>query len=174
MRLSTTTALGLSALTILALAGCSTSTEPATHSTSPSAPVHQGSTAAKASAPLSSAELGERLLSESDLGEGYTRTTQPAVRHDDVTVLGCPALAKLGGDTTTGGSLSFPRKAKVSFTYTGSSSSEMSEELYSDSAAKLSKGIGTVFDAMLSCPTYQVVSGSTVISGVRAGSFRPV
>lgn len=162
MRLSTTTALGLSALTILALAGCSTSTEPATHSTSPSAPVHQGSTAAKASAPLSSAELAERLLSESDLGEGYTRKTQPAVRHDNVTVLGCPALAKLGGDTTTGGSLSFPRKAKVSFTY-ADSSSEMSEELYSDSAAKLSKGIGTVFDAMLSCPTYQVVSGSTVI-----------
>jgi hypothetical protein len=51
----------------------------------------------------------------------------------------------------------------VSFTYADSSSSEMSEELYSDSAAKLSKGIGTVFDAMLSCPTYQVASGSTVI-----------
>uniref|UniRef100_A0AAU2AEA3 Secreted protein n=1 Tax=Streptomyces sp. NBC_00093 TaxID=2975649 RepID=A0AAU2AEA3_9ACTN len=158
MRLSTTTALGLSTLTVLALAGCSTTT-----STSPSTPVHEGRTAVEESAPLSSAELSERLLSESDLGEGYTRTPQPAVRHDDVTVLGCPALAQLGGDTATGGSLSFPRTAKASFTYTGSSSSEMSEELYSDSAAKLSKGIGTVFDAMLSCPTYQVVSGSTVI-----------
>ncbi|NEB01921.1 hypothetical protein [Streptomyces sp. SID13726] len=162
MRLSITTALGLSALTVLALAGCSGSTEPATASTSSSTPADQGGTVAKASAPLSSAELSERLLSESDLGEGYTLKPQPAVRHDDVTVIGCPALAKLGGDTAAGGSLSFPRKAKVSFTYAGSSS-ELSEELYSDTAAKLSKGIGTVLDAMLSCPTYQMVSGSTVI-----------
>ncbi|MCX5238964.1 hypothetical protein OG824_27555 [Streptomyces prunicolor] len=162
MRLSTTTALGLSALTILALTGCSGSTEPTTTSTMSSTPAHQSGNAAKASAPLSSAELSERLLNESDLGEGYTLKPQHAVRHDDVTVLGCPALAKLGGDTATGGSLSFPRKAKASFTYAGSSS-EMSEELYSDTAAKLSKGIGMVFDAMVSCPTYQVVSGSTVI-----------
>lgn len=162
MRLSTTTALGLSALTVLALAGCSTRTEPATTATSSSTSAHQDGTA-EASAPLSSAELKTRLLSESNLGEGYTRTPQPAVRHDDVTVIGCPALAELGGDTATGTSLSFPRKAKASFTYAGSSSSELSEELYSGSAAKLSQGIGTVFDAMLSCPTYQVVSGSTVI-----------
>ncbi|MEU6148017.1 hypothetical protein ABZ848_47750 [Streptomyces sp. NPDC047081] len=161
MRLSTTTALGLSAL--LALTGCSTSTEPATASSSSATPVQEGSTAAKASTPLSSAELSERLLSEGDLGEGYTRTPQSAVRHDDVTVIGCPALAKLGGDAATGSSLSFPHKAKASFTDGGSNNSEVSEELYSDTAAKLSHGIGTVFDAMLSCPTYQVVSGSTVI-----------
>ena len=54
------------------------------------------------------------------------------------------------------------RAAKAPFTYSGSSS-EVSEELYSDSAAKLSKGIGKVFDAMLSCPSYQVTSGSTVV-----------
>ncbi|MGW0837053.1 hypothetical protein [Streptomyces prunicolor] len=35
--------------------------------------------------------------------------------------------------------------------------------MYSDSAAKLSKGIGQIFDAKVSCPTYQVASGSTVI-----------
>ncbi|WP_217550104.1 hypothetical protein [Streptomyces sp. GbtcB6] len=171
MRLSTTTALGLSALSILVLAGCSTSTEPTT-STSSSTPTHQDGTA-KASGPLSSAQLSERLLSENDLGEGYTHAPQPAVRHDDVTVIGCPALAELGGDTATTGSLSFPRKAKVSFTYASGSSSEMSEELYSDSAAKLSKGIGTVFDAMLSCPTYQVVSGSTVIDMGTAKTSAP-
>ncbi|MGQ4383626.1 hypothetical protein [Streptomyces sp. SAS_270] len=39
----------------------------------------------------------------------------------------------------------------------------MSEELYSDSAAKPSKGMSKVFDAMLSCPSYQVASGSTVV-----------
>ncbi len=41
---------------------------------------------------------------------------------------------------------------------------ELTEELYSDTAAKLSKGIGEIFDAMVSCPTYQVVSGSTVVN----------
>ncbi|WP_371791248.1 hypothetical protein OG285_15260 [Streptomyces sp. NBC_01471] len=50
--------------------------------------------------------------------------------------------------------LAWPKRGKgASFTYTGSSSAEVSEELCSDSAAKLSKGIGKVFDAMLSCPS---------------------
>ncbi|MGW3009653.1 hypothetical protein ACWC9R_12555 [Streptomyces sp. NPDC001219] len=156
MRLSTTTALGLSALTVLALAGCSASPQSA------DAPSRRGGDEAKASAPLSSAELGKRLLDEDDLGEGYTHKAKPAVRGDDVSVIGCPALAKLGGDTATGSSLSFPRKAKASFTYTGSSS-EVSEELYSDSATKLSKDIGKIFDAMVSCSSYQVASGTSVI-----------
>ncbi|MFG3364255.1 hypothetical protein ACGF0K_04680 [Streptomyces sp. NPDC048156] len=73
-------------------------------------------------------------------------------------------MEKLGSDAATGSGLDFPRKAKVSFTYTGSSTSEVSEELYSDSTVKLSKGIGKVFDAMLSCPSYQVASGSTVVT----------
>ncbi|MEU6192379.1 hypothetical protein [Streptomyces sp. NPDC047061] len=88
-------------------------------------------------------------------------------------MIGCPALAELGGNTATSTNLELPRRAKVSFTYAGSSSSELSEELYSDSAAKLSKGIGTVFDAMLSCPTYQVVSGSTVIDMVTTKTSAP-
>lgn len=112
---------------------------------------------------MSSAQLNKLLLNESDLGEDYTRKPETARRNDDVSVVGCPALEKLGGDTATGAGLGFTRKAKVSFAYTGSSTSEVSEELYSDSAAKLSKGIGKVFDAMLSCPSYQVTSGSTVV-----------
>ncbi|WP_427919034.1 hypothetical protein [Streptomyces sp. cg40] len=32
-----------------------------------------------------------------------------------------------------------------------------------DSATTPSKGVGQIFDAMVSCPTYQVASGSTVI-----------
>ncbi|WP_330324631.1 hypothetical protein [Streptomyces pseudovenezuelae] len=164
MRLLTTTALSLSALTVLASSGCSDRPEPATASPASSTPAHRGGNAVKTSAPLSSAELNERLLNESDLGDGYTRKPQPLARRDDVTVIGCPALAKLGGDTTASdNSLSFPRKAKASFTYTDSNSSEVSEELYSDNAARLSKGIETVFDAMRSCPTYQVASGSTII-----------
>ncbi|MER6381371.1 hypothetical protein [Streptomyces sp. NPDC001250] len=76
---------------------------------------------------------------------------------------GCPVLEKLGAEAATGTGLDFSRKAKASFTYADGSSSEISEELYSDTAAKLSNGIGKIFDAMASCPTYQVVSGSTVI-----------
>ncbi|WP_315904010.1 hypothetical protein [Streptomyces fulvoviolaceus] len=120
--------------------------------------------------PLSSSALGKRLLDESDLGEGYTRTRERSAAHDDVTVIGCPALEKLGADAATGAGLDLSRKAKASFTYAGGSDSEISEELYSDSAAKLLKGIGEIFDAMVSCPTYQVVSGGTVVIGVRAGS----
>ncbi|MFE2938702.1 hypothetical protein ACFXKG_06445 [Streptomyces sp. NPDC059255] len=87
-------------------------------------------------------------------------------------MIGCPALEKLGGDTAAGSGLSFPRKAKASFTYADSSSSrsEVIEELCSDSAAKLSKGIGEIFDAMHSCPTYQVASGGTG-AGARSGAM---
>lgn len=74
-----------------------------------------------------------------------------------------PGTGELGSDTATGAGLDFPRKARASFTYTGTSTSEITDELYSDSPAKLSKGIGKVFDAMLSCPSYQVASGSTVV-----------
>lgn len=164
MRLSTTTAVALSTLTLLTLAGCASSTESAgTPAASSAAPAHRSGNEAKPSVPLSSAALSKLLLDKGDLGEGYTRKPLTAVRHDDVTVIGCPALEKLGGDTATGSSLSFPRKAKASFTYAGSSSSEVSEELYSDNTAKLSKGIGEIFDAMVSCSSYQVASGSTIV-----------
>ncbi|MFI1929273.1 hypothetical protein [Streptomyces sp. NPDC020330] len=163
MRRSTTTALALSALTVLALTGCSRGTDPADTSAASSAPAHRGGPSASAPAPLTSAKLNKRLLDESDLGEGYTRKPHAADRHDDVTVIGCPALEKLGSDAATGATLNFTRKAKASFTYAGSTNSEVSEELYSDSATKLSNGIGKVFNAMVSCPSYQVASGSTVI-----------
>ncbi|WP_411150628.1 hypothetical protein [Streptomyces sp. A30] len=164
MRLPTTTVLSLSALAALVLTGCSTgsmtSAEPASPTTA--APRTVGSNAA-ASAPLSSAALSKRLLDESDLGEGYSRKPQRPATHGDVTVIGCPALAKLGSSAATGTGLSFPRKAKASFTYAGGSDSEVSEELYSDTATKLSQGIGEIFDAMTACPTYQLVPGSIVI-----------
>jgi len=153
------TVLSLSALAVLALEGCSIGS---TSSRDPASAATASSEDASMPAPLSSAELAKRLLDEGDLGEGYARTPlRPAV-HDEVSVIGCPALEKLGADAATGAGLDFFRKAKVSFAY-GGGDSEVSEELYSDSAAKLSKGIGQIFDAMVSCPTYQVASGSTVI-----------
>ncbi|MGA5556118.1 hypothetical protein [Streptomyces lavendulocolor] len=154
----TTTALGITAA-LLAVPACSTGTKP---DTAPSARTGKPAAAAQRAAMLSSAALETRLLDESDLGSGYLRKPSRPAQHDDVTVIGCPALSELGGGAATGGALTFPRKAKASFTY-ASSSSEISEELYSDSANKLSDGIGRIFDAMTGCPTYQVVAGGTAI-----------
>ncbi|MFI6012478.1 hypothetical protein ACIBAG_27280 [Streptomyces sp. NPDC051243] len=157
MRHHTTTALFLTALALTACSADPSGTSP----TAASSP-HGGSDAADAK-PLSSAALSKRLLTEQDLGEGYVRKAERAQHNDDVTVIGCPALDKLGGHAATSQSLDFAHKAKAAFTYSGGSDSEVSEELYSDTANKLSDGVGRIFDAMVSCPEYQVVSGSTAI-----------
>ncbi|MCC2276186.1 hypothetical protein LKL35_12275 [Streptomyces sp. ET3-23] len=160
----TLTALGLTGAA-LALPACSAGTSQAKSASPSSAPAGHPAAAKQGDAPLSSAALQPRLLDESDLGPDYTRKPEDTSSHDDVTVTGCPALEKLGGDAAAGGSLDFPHKAKASFTYTGGSGgSEVSEELYSDTSAKLSDGIGRIFSAMTGCPTYQVVSGSTAIN----------
>ncbi|MEU2133642.1 hypothetical protein [Streptomyces sp. NPDC018352] len=152
-----TAALGITAA-LLAVPACSTGT---THHTAPSAHTGKPADALQKAAVLSSAALEKRLLDESDLGSGYLRKPEHPTQHDDVTVIGCPALSELGGDAATG-MPAFPRKAKAAFTY-GGSSSEVSEELYSGSADKLSDGIGRIFDAMTGCPAYQVVASGAPI-----------
>ncbi|MFF8014702.1 hypothetical protein [Streptomyces sp. NPDC007929] len=151
------TALGITAA-LLAVPACSTDTAGTDTSTRTGKPAD----AAQQAAPLKSATLQTRLLDQSDLGSSYLRKQERPTQHDDVTVIGCPALSELGGDAATGGTLTFPHKAKAAFTYDGSSS-EVAEELYSDSADKLSDGIGRIFDAMTGCPTYQVVAGGTPV-----------
>ncbi|WP_217553026.1 hypothetical protein [Streptomyces sp. GbtcB6] len=165
MRVHTTTVLSLSALAVLTLAGCSRGRATSSGTTpSTTVPVHPDGQSAPAPTPLSSTALAKRLLDESDLGEGYARTPQPSEQHDDVTVIGCPALEKLGTEVAVGGSLDFPHKAKASFTYAGGSDSEVAEELYSDTGDKLSRSVGRIFEAMTSCPTYQVLAGSTPVT----------
>ncbi|MCP3822667.1 hypothetical protein NLX86_32660 [Streptomyces sp. A3M-1-3] len=163
MRVRVATALSLTAVTVLALPACSTDTTEAKPSATSSAGAGNPANADQRDSPLSSAALETRLLDESDLGAGYTRKPERPARHDDVTVLGCPALNDLGGDAATGGPLDYHRQAKATFTYTGSSNSEVSEELYSDTADKLSDGTGRIFDAMTGCPEYQVLVGGTAI-----------
>ncbi|MFC8868014.1 hypothetical protein ACFUAC_10220 [Streptomyces sp. NPDC057148] len=155
-----TTAFGITAA-LLAVPACSTDTTGSKHQPS-SSRTGMPTEAAQESAAFSSAALESRLLDPRDLGSGYLRKPERPAQHDDVTVLGCPALSELGGDAATGGTLTFPHKAKADFTY-GGSSSEISEELYSDSVNKLSDGIGRIFDAMAGCPAYQVVSGGTPV-----------
>jgi hypothetical protein len=156
-----TTALGITAA-LLSLPACSADTTGAKHQTPSSARTSKPADAVQTPASLSSATLKLRLLDQSDLGSGYLPEPERPAQHDDVTVIGCPALSELGGNTATGGTLSFPHKAKADFTY-GGSSSEISEELYSDSAKKLSDGVARIFNAMTGCPTYQVVAGGTPV-----------
>ncbi|MGW0711568.1 hypothetical protein ACWD4G_37405 [Streptomyces sp. NPDC002643] len=165
MRFPTTTALCMGTASVLVLAACSSGSTRATDPTSSASASgrHEGSNGS-AAVPLSSAALAKRLLDESDLGEGYARKAEQPSRHDDVTVTGCPALGELGGDAAVGGSLDFPRRAKVSFTYASGTGSEVSEELYSGTAAALSGGVGRIFEAMTTCPRYQVLVGSTAVT----------
>ncbi|GGT22114.1 hypothetical protein ACK389_10680 [Streptomyces antibioticus] len=160
MRVRVVSILSLTAVTALSIPACSTASHNPT--ASPSAPVAPTSARAGGEALLPSAALEPLLLDEDDLGSDYTRKNEQPTRYDDVTVLGCPALDELGGMAATGGSLALPHKAKASFTYAGGGS-EVSEELYSDSADKLSDSIGRIIDAMTGCPEYQVLTGSTAI-----------
>ncbi|MGP3756941.1 hypothetical protein [Streptomyces sp. IBSNAI001] len=153
-----TTILGITA-SLLAVPACSADTTGSEPTTASSA--RTGKPASNATL-LSSAALKTHLLDENDLGSGYLRKPERPAQHDDVTVVGCPALNKLGGDAAIGGSLSFPRKATASFTY-GGSSSEISEELYSGHEDTVSDGISQIFEAMTGCPIYQVVAGGTPI-----------
>ncbi|WP_435600487.1 hypothetical protein [Streptomyces sp. C10-9-1] len=156
-----TTALGITAA-LLAVSACSSTTADTKSDPPSSVPSGKPALSDRNAALLSSDVLETRLLDESDLGGGYVHKSERAAQHDDVTVVGCPALSELGGDAATGGTLAFPRKAKAAFTYAGGSS-ELSEELYSDSANKLSDGISRISGAMTGCPSYQVVAGGTPI-----------
>lgn len=155
-------AISFTAAALLALPACSTTSTGAKPATPSSA--HGGEPArAGHGALLASTALRTRLLDGSDLGSGYARKPERPTQHDDVSVLGCPALNDLGGDAAMGGSLAFSHKAKATFAYTASSNSEVSEELYSDTAGKLSTGTGRTFEAMIGCPQYQVLVGSTKV-----------
>ncbi|WP_342787965.1 hypothetical protein [Streptomyces alboniger] len=114
--------------------------------------------------PFSSAALSKRLLDERDLGECYIRRPDQPERHDYVTVTGCPALARLGGEAAAGGSLGFPRQAKASFTYAGGSGSELAEELYSATETELSDGVSKIVEAMTACSAYEVLAGGTPVT----------
>ncbi|MFJ9034521.1 hypothetical protein ACIRQP_39990 [Streptomyces sp. NPDC102274] len=157
-----TTSAAVLALTTLTLPGCSTSpSAPPEHPSPATAQHNQPSSGAKPATLISSALLRERLLDESDLGAGYIRKPDSPSDHDDVAVTGCPPLKALGGAAASG-SLDFPRRAKTTFAYTDSGSA-ISEDLYSDTEAQLSRDTGRIFDAMTACPSYQVVAGGTPV-----------
>lgn len=157
------TALALTGVTVLAVPACSAAGNEAEPGATSHALVVDPADDGRQSAPPHSAALRIRLLDRTDLGSGYTRRPERSSRHDDVTVLGCPALNQLGGDALIGGALDFRHKAEATFKLAGSSSPEVSERLYSDTPEKLSKGTKKIFDAMTGCPRYQVLVGGTAV-----------
>ncbi|MFF0740553.1 hypothetical protein ACFYVL_09135 [Streptomyces sp. NPDC004111] len=158
MRVRVTTTLALTAAASLLLPACSPSgAAPVRPSHSPAGP---HADASRPTAPLSSAALEARLLTESDLGIGYQRKPDRAHQAADTTVHGCPALSALGSEAATV-SLDFPHRAKTAFTTSGSA--EFSEELYSNGARTLAESIARIFDAMTGCPTYEVGIGGASI-----------
>ncbi|GCD41819.1 hypothetical protein [Streptomyces paromomycinus] len=161
MRLRPTALFSLAAVSVLAMSSCSATASTAAADKAAASPAR--STGDKPASPLSAGQLQERLLTAADLGRGYTVKPVREARHEKVTVVGCPALEKLGGEAAAGGVLDFPRRASVSFAYTGEADSEVSEDLYSDSAPKLSAASRRIFAAMASCPAYRVTIGSTPV-----------
>ncbi|OEV03743.1 hypothetical protein AN219_37840 [Streptomyces nanshensis] len=166
-RSTTNAVLGLAALSLLTITSCSHSSPNAPEGTAASAKSHSPARSAREAQPtarvVSTGQLIERLLNAEDLGQGYTLKPGRPADHDDMTVIGCPALQKLGGDGAASGTLDFPHHAKATFTYAGGADSEVTEELYSDTETNLSEGTRRIFDAMASCPAYQVTDGSTPI-----------
>ncbi|MGY4968370.1 hypothetical protein ACWGCC_03945 [Streptomyces nigrescens] len=156
MRTSTTTlALSVALLTTTVTACTNDSAAPHTAT--------EAATPRVTTAPvLSATQLKRRLLTKDDLGAGYSDAPQQQAEHDDVSLKGCPALEQLSADPT-GSSLDFRRKATTSFSYNGSSSSTVSEELYSDQPAKLSAGTKEVFDAFTDCPQFTLTAGTRSI-----------
>ncbi|MFD6250657.1 hypothetical protein [Streptomyces roseolus] len=157
--------LSIAALVVLSVSGCAKGSSPSAPPASAPAAAGKPALAAKpAQDPLTSAVLFKRLLDETDLGQGYTRKKESGQGdRDDVTVIGCPALEKLGGGAA-GGDLDFPNSAKATFSYNRGTGSEVAEELYSDSVDKLGPNTRTVFEAMTGCPLYQVVVGDAPIA----------
>ncbi|CAM5324021.1 hypothetical protein SAVIM338S_00808 [Streptomyces avidinii] len=161
MRNNVKNLLSLAALGALALTGCSQAAAPSAPASSARAEAKSSDGSGVSAKPLTSAELGPRLLDLIDLGSDYRVKPETTSKHDDMAVVGCPALERLGSGPADG-SLDFPNQAKVSFTY-ASKDSDLSEEVYSDTEEKISVRSREIFTAMESCPTYQMVSGNVPI-----------
>ncbi|MGP3950859.1 hypothetical protein [Streptomyces sp. 7N604] len=110
---------------------------------------------------MAKSELQSLLLTQADLGAGYTREPAKAdegKRYDDISLQGCPSLEKLGKQSSQ---MQFASKAEVSYTYNTNSS--LGEELHSDTPATLSKKLRALFAAYTGCPSYTMTSGTTPI-----------
>ncbi|MFJ9789375.1 hypothetical protein [Streptomyces globosus] len=156
MRLRHSAILTSTCLALWALTGCSTP------------PSGNAPAAAQAETPvptagdhevLPSERLTDRLLTADDLGPGYTARPAATTGSPEASVEGCPQLEQLGS-TADNPYAMFPNQGKRVFT--GPGGTQLTEELYSAPPKDLSAGAGRIMTAMGACPSYQLVTATTV------------
>ncbi|MFD4247529.1 hypothetical protein ACFWP3_38990 [Streptomyces sp. NPDC058525] len=108
---------------------------------------------------LPSERLAERLLTAADLGPGYAARPAATMASSEASVEGCPQLEQLGSAVDNPYSM-FPNQGKRVFA--GPGGTQLTEELYSAPPKDLSAGAGRIMTAMSACPSYQLVTATTV------------
>ncbi|MFD5510055.1 hypothetical protein ACFWIB_20060 [Streptomyces sp. NPDC127051] len=156
MRLRHSAILTSTCLTLWALAGCSA---PPSDSTPAAAQTETPVPTAGDPGVLTSERLADRLLTADDLGPGYTARPAATTGSPEASVEGCPQLEQLG-DVADNPYAMFPNQGKRVFT--GPGGTQLTEELYSAPPKDLSAGAGRIMTAMAACPSYQLVTATTV------------
>ncbi|MEU6395408.1 hypothetical protein ABZ867_00220 [Streptomyces cinnamoneus] len=152
MRLRPSAILTITCLALWALASCS------------APPSDSAPAAAQAETPVPTAGdhkvlPSDRLLTADDLGPGYTARPAATAPSPEASVEGCPQLEQL--DSTADNPYAmFPNPGKQVFT--GPGGTQLTEELYTAPPKELSAGAGRIMTAMGDCPSYQLVTATTV------------
>ncbi|MGE7384195.1 hypothetical protein ACQKM2_01655 [Streptomyces sp. NPDC004126] len=156
MRLRHSAILANTCLALWALTGCSAPTSDSAPATAP-AETHVPTAADHEVLP--SERLADRLLTADDLGPGYAARPAATATSTEASVEGCPQLEKLGSAADNPYAM-FPNQGKRVFT--GPGGTQLTEELYSAPPTDLSAGAGRIMTAMGACPSYQLVTATTV------------
>ncbi|MCX4529272.1 hypothetical protein OG982_26860 [Streptomyces sp. NBC_01551] len=156
MRLRHSTVLTSTCLALWALTSCSAppsdtaSAAPRAETSMPIAGNHEV---------LPSERLADRLLTADDLGPGYAARPAASTASPEASVEGCPQLEQLGSAADNPYAM-FPNHGKR--VLTGPGGTQLTEELYSAPPKDLSAGVGRIMTAMGACPSYQLVTATTV------------
>ncbi|MFI1148242.1 hypothetical protein [Streptomyces sp. NPDC020817] len=156
MRLRHSAILTNTCLSLWALTGCSA---PPSDSTPSTAQAETPVPTAGDHGVLPSERLADRLLTADDLGPGYAARPAATTGSPEASVKGCPQLEQLG-DTADNPYAMFPNQGKRVFN--GPGGTQLTEELYSAPPKDLSAGVGRIMTAMGACPSYQLVTATTV------------
>lgn len=155
MRLRHSTVLTSTCLALWALTSCSAppsdtaSAAPRAETSMPTTGNHEV---------LPSERLADRLLTADDLGPGYAARPAASTASPGTSVEGCPQLEQLGSAAGNPYAM-FPNQGKR--VLVGPGGTQLTEELYSAPPKDLSS-VGRIMTAMGACPSYQLVTATTV------------
>lgn len=108
---------------------------------------------------LASERLADRLLTADDLGPGYASRPAATTASPEASVEGCQELEQLGSAAGNPYAM-FPNRGKRVFT--GPGGTQLTDELYSAPPKDLSTAAGRIMAAMGTCPSYRLVTPTTV------------